>query len=124
MLTSAERDGCHSHGLYRLPAFLDGCTGGVLNPSAEPEVIDVLPGVVKVDGHGGFQQVAQEAGFKLLVEKAKSQGVAMMGVVNTHGMSGAMWYPAEQLALQGVAAIICSNTVGYVSRGVGSSRYV
>jgi len=37
-------------------------------------------------------------------------------------MSGAMWYPAEQLAREGIAAIICANTVGYVSRGVGSSR--
>ena len=124
MLTAAERDGCHSHGLFRLPSFLKGCVGGILNPAAEPHVLDLLPGVVKVDGKGGFQQAAQEAGFPLLLQKAKSQGVAMMGVVNTRGMSGAMWWPAEQLALEGVVSIICCNTPGYVSRGVGSARRV
>jgi LDH2 family malate/lactate/ureidoglycolate dehydrogenase len=114
MLTAAERDGCHSHGLFRLPSFLNGCTGGLLNPAAEPEVLDLLPGVVKVDGKGGFQQAAQEAGFPLLLEKAKSQGVAMMGVVNTRGMSGAMWWPAEQLALEGVVAIVCCSSLSLV----------
>ena len=37
-------------------------------------------------------QAAQEAGYPLFVEKAKSQGVAVLGITHSRGMSGAMWY--------------------------------
>ena len=86
--------------------------------------VDVLPGVVRVNAAGGFQQAAQEAGFPQLVAKAKSQGVAVMGVVQSRGMSGAMWYPCEQLAEQGLITIVCSNSPGYVAYAPGNATRV
>jgi hypothetical protein len=47
-------------GLFRLPAFLEGCNGGVVKKQAEPVVCDLLPGIVRVDAKGGFQQAAHE----------------------------------------------------------------
>lgn len=38
---------------------------------AVPEVTDVAPSVVRVDGHRGFQPAAHEAGLPLLIEKAR-----------------------------------------------------
>ena len=78
----------------------------------------------------------------------------MMGVANARGMSGAMWYPAEQLAMQGslsspllsapllspllvpryrtaarassagVVSIVCHNSPPYVAAAPGSARRV
>ena len=124
MLVAAERDGCSSHGLFRLPSFLEGCTGGLVDTTAEPQVSAILPGAVRVDARGGFTQAAEAAGMPLLARKAREQGVAVMGVVNARGMSGAMWYPAERLAEQGLVSIVCCNTPGYVSAAVGSARRV
>ena len=124
MLRAAEEDGCSSHGLFRLPAFLEGCTGGKVNTKAVPLVSSPLASVVRVNACGGFAQAAEAAGLPKLVSKAKQHGVAMMGVANAHGMSGAMWYPAEQLALQGLVSIVCCNTPPYVAAGPGSARRV
>lgn len=51
----------------------------------------MLPGVVKVDARGGFTQAAEAAALPSLVHKARAQGVAVMGVSNSRGMSGALW---------------------------------
>ena len=53
ILTRAEADGCHSHGLFRLPAFLKGCLGPHVDARAEPLVSDIAAGAVKVDARGG-----------------------------------------------------------------------
>ena len=124
MIYAAECDGCTSHGLFRLPSFLKGCIGGKVDVAAVPAVSSPLPGVVRVDACGGFAQAAEAAGLPLLLTKAKSQGVAMMGVTNTRGMSGAMWYPAEKLAMEGVVSIVCCNSPAYVAAGAGSARRV
>ena len=51
-LTAAERDGCSSHGLFRLPSFLESLLRGTVDGAAEAEVAAVLPGVVRVDARG------------------------------------------------------------------------
>jgi len=124
MLRAAEEDGCSSHGLFRLPAFLEGCAGGRVDARAVPVVSNPLPAVVRVDARGGFAQAAEAAGLAELVSRARTHGVAMMGVANARGMSGAMWYPAEQLAMQGVISIICHNSPPYVASAPGSARRV
>ncbi|EOD32004.1 hypothetical protein EMIHUDRAFT_462681 [Emiliania huxleyi CCMP1516] len=124
MLRAAEEDGCSSHGLFRLPAFLEGCAGGRVDARAVPVVSSPLPAVVRVDARGGFAQAAEAAGLAELVSRARTHGVAMMGVANARGMSGAMWYPAEQLAMQGVVSIVCHNSPPYVAAAPGSARRV
>ena len=49
MLRAAEEDGCSSHGLFRLPAFLEGCAGGRVDARAVPVVSNPLPAVVRVE---------------------------------------------------------------------------
>ena len=53
-------------------------------------------------------------GVPLVAAKARAQGIALMYVANAHGMSGAMWYRAEQLAEMGLVAIVVCNTPAYV----------
>lgn len=113
MLTAAERDGCHSHGLYRLPAFVQGCSS--VNVKAVPSVKEKTLGTICVDGEGGFQQYAQEVGLEVLQRNTKSNGIGMLAVHNTFGMSGAMWYVAEQLADEGLVSMVFANSPPYVA---------
>lgn len=59
-MLSGERDGCATHGIYRLLVCIHTLKAGKVNPQAMPQIIDTAPGVVKVDAEGGFSQLAFE----------------------------------------------------------------
>ncbi|RUP85664.1 aminotransferase class V-fold PLP-dependent enzyme, partial [Corynebacterium propinquum] len=67
----AERDGAHSHGIFRIPGYVSTLASGWVNGKAEPVVTDVASGFVRVDAGNGFAQPALEAARPLLVEKAR-----------------------------------------------------
>ena len=48
-VTAAERDGCKSHGLFRLPGYVKSVRSGKVTPDAEPVVRELAPGVVQVE---------------------------------------------------------------------------
>ncbi len=54
----AERDGCKSHGLFRLKGFCDGIRSGKCDPVALPIIIKDAPGAVTVDAQRGFSSLA------------------------------------------------------------------
>jgi delta1-piperideine-2-carboxylate reductase len=120
MLTAAERDGCHSHGLHRLEAFTIGCS--TVNAKAVPAITTPRPATVVVDAGGGFQPLAQQVGSPVLEERARANGIAMMAVTNSAGMSGAMWYLAEELANAGLVSMVFSNTPAYLAPHGGKQR--
>lgn len=54
------------------------------------------------------------------------QGVAILGVTNTRGMSGAMWWPAENVAQHGLITIVMSNSpqyMGYYGSGTAERMF-
>lgn len=53
-LLAGERDGCTSHGLWRLLGIVQALRAGKVEPCAEPQVHDQAPGVVRVDARAGF----------------------------------------------------------------------
>ncbi|WP_204128615.1 Ldh family oxidoreductase, partial [Pseudomonas ogarae] len=46
---SAERDGAHSHGVFRIPGYVSTLKSGWVNGHAVPQVEDVASGFVRVD---------------------------------------------------------------------------
>ena len=93
----AERDGCASHGLFRLPGYCAALTAGKVDGSVLPVVHDVAPATVRVDAQGGFAPPAIAAGRQLLVSKAKAGGVAALAITNSVHFA-ALWWEVEQLA--------------------------
>ena len=79
-MVAGERDGCTSHGLYRLLVAAASVEKGVVTPDAEPVVSEPAPALVRVDGKGGFAQLPFARGVPLLVEKARTMGIAAMGI--------------------------------------------
>ena len=58
VMVAAERDGCASHGLFRLAGYLASLRSGKVNGTARPSVARLAPSVIQVDGHGGFAPLA------------------------------------------------------------------
>ena len=93
-ITAAERDGCASHGLFRLPGYIASLKSGKVNGAADPTVDGLSPGVVRVDGDGGFAPLALGRGRAPLAERARAQGIAALTLVDIYHMA-ALWVETE-----------------------------
>lgn len=109
IITSAEIDGCASHGLFRLAGYVAALRSGKVDGSARPLVgtSGVAPGILRVDAAGGFAPLALVMARPKLIAAARQQGVAAMAVVGVHHFS-ALWADVEPLAEEGLAAIACT----------------
>ena len=58
IVTMAERDGCVSHGLFRLPGYVATLKSGKVDGKAKPSVTKLAPAVVQVNGHNAFAPTA------------------------------------------------------------------
>jgi LDH2 family malate/lactate/ureidoglycolate dehydrogenase len=119
VITSAERDECKSHGLFRLPGYSIALRNGRIDGKAVPALTELAPGVVQVDARGGFAPLALNVGRAPLAEKARSQGIAAMPVVNAYHFA-ALWYEVEALAALGLVAFAFVNSRSYVAPAGGT----
>ena len=107
---SAQRDGAHSHGVFRIPGYVSTLASGWVNGQAAPQVSDVASGYVRVDAGGGFAQPALAAARGLLVEKARSAGIAVLAIHNSHHFA-ALWPDVEPFADEGLVALSVVNSM-------------
>jgi delta1-piperideine-2-carboxylate reductase len=113
LVTRAERDGAHAHGLFRLPGYVQSMKSGRCDGTAVPVVEDAGPGLVRVDAKFGFAPPALAAGYPMLIEKARGQGIAAMALVDNHNFN-ALWCDIEPLAEAGLIAMSCSNSRAFM----------
>ncbi|MBH0112052.1 Ldh family oxidoreductase [Novosphingobium sp. YJ-S2-02] len=118
-MVAGERDGCTSHGLYRLLVATASVEKGVVNPAAVPEVSEPAPALVRVDGKGGFAQLPFSKGLPLLVEKAKAKGIAAMALNNSVHFA-ALWPEVEALAAEGLVALAFTPNHAWVAPAGGT----
>ncbi|CRM97762.1 (2R)-3-sulfolactate dehydrogenase (NADP(+)) [Pseudomonas sp. 22 E 5] len=107
---SAERDGAHSHGVFRVPGYVSTLNSGWVNGKAVPIVEDVASGFVRVDAANGFAQPALAAARSLLVDKARSAGIALLAIHNSHHFA-ALWPDVEPFAEEGLVALSVVNSM-------------
>ncbi|MDD0977151.1 Ldh family oxidoreductase [Pseudomonas fontis] len=107
---SAQRDGAHSHGVFRMPAYVSTLNSGWVDGKAQPQVEDVASGYVRVDAQGGFAQPALAAARELLVSKARSAGIAVLAIHNSHHFA-ALWPDVEPFAEEGLVALSVVNSM-------------
>ena len=101
---AGERDGCASHGLYRVLGCVNSLRAGKVSADAVPRVIDQAPSIVRVDAAGGFSQLAFQAGLPLLQEKTRANGIAALAINHCVHFS-ALWVEIEQLTAAGLVAL-------------------
>lgn len=107
---TAEQDGAHSHGVFRLKGYLATLASGWVDGRAVPQVEDIASGYVAVDAAGGFAQPALQAARPLLIEKARTAGIAVLAIRNSHHFA-ALWPDVEPFAEQGLVALSVVNSM-------------
>lgn len=121
VVTSAERDGCHSHGLFRVPGYCTGVLSGTVSGTVEPKVYDVAPGVVKVDAGGGYSPPAILAGRDLALRKVRENGISCLAIHNSVHFA-ALWWEVEALAREGIVSLAFVNSRSFVAHQPGGKR--
>lgn len=116
---AGERDGCASHGLYRLLGCVSSLKAGKVVADAEPQVFDQAPAIVRVDARGGFSQLAFQAGLPALLAKTRDCGIAALAINRCVHFS-ALWVEIEALTDAGLVALACTPSHAWVAPAGGT----
>lgn len=118
-VTHGERDGCASHGLWRLLGIVETRRKGKVSPDAEPVITDTAPAIVKVDGGGAFSLLAFERALPLLIEKARHSGIAALAINRCVHFS-ALFADVEPLTEAGLVALATTPSHAWVAPAGGT----
>jgi (2R)-3-sulfolactate dehydrogenase (NADP+) len=104
-IVASDRWGIGSHGLMRLPFYLDRLKAGGINPKAELKKVTDMPGLVIFDGEDGLGHWQIHHAAQLAAERAKVNGIAAVGVGRSShcGALGIYVWPMIDAGLVGIA---------------------
>lgn len=104
-IVASDRWGIGSHGLMRLPFYLDRLKAGGINPKAELKKVTDMPGLVIFDGEDGLGHWQIQHAAHLAAERAKVNGIAAVGVGRSShcGALGIYVWPMIDAGLVGIA---------------------
>ena len=105
-VVAAERDGSHSHGLFRVPGYVASLRSWKVNGAADPQISNKSPVIVNANGDDGYAPLAIERGIPALAKAASEFGIAVMTLTHTHHFA-ALWPEVEALAEQNLAGMAC-----------------
>jgi uncharacterized oxidoreductase len=110
-LVGANLVGHDSHGVIRVPAYIDWLRAGKVVANQTHVIVFENDAIAIVDGRFGFGQVMGEESIKLGIEKARRQGVAVVALRNS-GHLGRIGDWAEMAAAAGLVSLHFVNTSG------------
>ncbi len=108
ILVNANLAGHDSHGVLRIPAYLNAIESGGINPAAEPKVREESANTLLLDGNNGFGHYVARRAMERAIQMAKDSNVCCANLVHT-GHIGRLGEYAEMAAHAGCIGII---TVG------------
>jgi delta1-piperideine-2-carboxylate reductase len=120
-MAGAERDGAHSHGIFRVAGNLGSLDSGWVDGKATPVIEDVAPGMLRADGRNGFSLPVLALAADTLMAKARANGIAVLTVRKAHHFS-AVWPDIEPFARQGFLALAMINSMSNVVPHGGRKR--
>ena len=110
-LVEANLRGHDSHGVMRIPFYLERVRDGILRPGSRLTVETETSGTLICDGSWGFGQVLSRELMDRLIDKASESGIAC-GTLRQSAHIGRLGEYAEMAAEQKMASIIFANTHG------------
>ncbi|MGI6557416.1 MAG: Ldh family oxidoreductase [Limnochordia bacterium] len=107
-LVTADVRGVSSHGIVRLPFYVNKMKLGGTKARPQIQVIQEGPSSALVNGGNGMGQVVASYAMNLAIKKAKETGVALVGVRASEHFGAAAYY-AMMAARQDMIGIAWSN---------------
>jgi LDH2 family malate/lactate/ureidoglycolate dehydrogenase len=110
MLVTADLRGVHSHGLLRVPEYVQKLRHDGVNPTGRPRVVTDAGSALVIDGGNSMGQIGGLFGMRQAIERARATGVAVAAVRGSNHC-GAM-APYAMLALpEDMVGLATSHTL-------------
>lgn len=120
-LVEADRRGTHSHGVMRLPLYVQAVRTGGIDPAANMEWIRSQGATAVLDAGTGFGQVAMVHALEKARELVSAHATAVIAVRgSSHYGAGAYW--TSQLSRDGLVAFLISTTGASVTPFGGTEK--
>lgn len=107
-LIQADLCGHQSHGVLRLPWYVERIRQGAMNALTSPETLVDAGALLLLDGRDGIGQVLAERARTEAVARARVHGVGAVGVRNSNHFGTAMYF-TRRAAADGCVAILTTN---------------
>lgn len=104
-LVLAEMQGIGSHGFSRVPLYVSHLRNGRVDGAAIPAVVSKKPAAIVVDARFGLAFPACDLAVAEAVSRARENGVAFAGVINSHhcGVLVNHLHPLQEAGMVGIA---------------------
>ncbi|XP_076763711.1 putative oxidoreductase YjmC [Xylocopa sonorina] len=108
-LMFADYCGHFSHGMNRVPMYVQDIKDGMTDPLAKPQISNDFQAIALVTGNNGLGQVIGKFSMELAIEKAEKFGIGMVTArcSNHYGISG---YYVRMAMDRGLIGFSCTNT--------------
>ena len=107
-LVAAELWGHSSHGMLRLPWYVERLRQGAMQPVTHATMAVDHGAVVVLDGHDGIGQVLTQQAVVLGIGRARRHGISAVGVRNSNHFGTAAYF-TRRSAEAGCVAILATN---------------
>jgi LDH2 family malate/lactate/ureidoglycolate dehydrogenase len=113
VLVEADMRGVYSHGVVRLPIYVERLKAGVMDPAPRMEVRRDKPSTCVFDGGNGIGMLVGVRSMEVAIEKARASEAPAFVAVQNSNHYGAAAYFAEQAADEGMFGF--SFTIGGIN---------
>jgi hydroxycarboxylate dehydrogenase B len=110
-IINSELAGHESHGVRRLPEYVERARGGFVNTGSTGRVELDLGALVRIDGDEAFGHLVMRDATRIAVERAQMHGIAAVAVRNAE-WAGRFADFCEEAASRGVATLMFVNDSG------------
>ncbi|HJQ55784.1 MAG TPA: malate/lactate/ureidoglycolate dehydrogenase [Vineibacter sp.] len=112
-LVEANLTGHDSHGVIRVPRYVQQLRDKIITPDVTAEVVVDTPVLAVVDGKYGFGQTVGPQAVRIGIDKCKRMGLSAVGLRNA-GHTGRTGDFAEMAAAEGLVSVHFVNARGSV----------
>lgn len=114
-LVAANLRGYDSHGLMRIPQYVNQVEKGEIVPGAKFEVLRETPSLLRADAHWGFGQLQARRLMQRLTEKAQAGGIGV-GTIIRCAHTGRLGEYCEMATEADMIGMVMVNNHGAITR--------
>ncbi len=120
-LVYADLGGIHSHGVLRVPEYVEKLTVKGVNPQGKPHIVKSFGGCVVVDGDNSMGQIGMHFAMQEVIRRAREHGIAAAAIRGSNH-SGAMGYFAMQALPHDMVGIATTNALPTMAPWGGAEK--
>ncbi len=122
-MKEADLRGLSTHGVLRIPMYLERVKKGVLDQKAKPELAVETDSFSIWDAKNGMGVIASVKAMDMAISKAKEKGLYLSGVRNSNHFGAAAFY-TMRASQQKMIGFCCSNTEPLMPAPSGAEKIV